>query len=712
MATRSPSLLWNITQPLDANEKAQARSNAGVLLTKNANTGNAIEFIYECIPVNGDIKYNTRKVTVESTFSSSGTNPVNGTAIDKALDTLKIDGGISITAGNYITKITETKGIIGVEQAAMDTSPVADSKKPITSGAVKTAIDTHKHGNINNDGTIATASGFTLGNDTLLIADTSNSGKLVKSGITFNTSGADKDYTFLSKGGEWKSYSAGTDLVFQNNEFSVNTNSSIDELSVSGRSFVIGDGNYMYNSDRSLLGGTQSYMYGADNAFVLGNACIVGDVPSDVTDPSTYSTFSYAFIYGNSNHIASSDCLTAFGEYNTIGNNDDGVTVEGPKHGHNIIFGDNNTISGGKYNICIGQYNNVSINQSHKSPSYTIMIGNHLSWYNPNENDLLILGRYNSTAYRYSSKALHPIRITGCGTENDTANIEELYPGGILWLQTGVEMHKTQGSFSYDSHLFMDNNGKGALLITREAKEDVSGLNPDYSYTRKITDMGYAQRDAVGVSAVTEITGIAAEGATLPSDALQSVQLLNIQRPSLSPSGNLDFQNSCAIEFHDSVRGGMVGMAVGESGIPSWNTTVLSELTNSWLRLYANRTDPDHPETIKMPWEALAGNIEVGKIAVKFFSENDLTQANPLIPGDKVGDLTFITGNGNSQQAVHEFWVMDSDSYTSHSGQAYKLSSYIQANTFCILATRTPTVRDSSGAITSLGSFTALISHR
>ena len=229
MPIKSPSLLWNITQPLDANEKAQARSNAGVLLTKNANTGNAFEFIYEFTTANGDVKYNTRTVPVESTFSSSGTNPVNGTAIDKALDTLKIDGGIPITAGNYITKITETKGIIGVEQAAMDTSPVADSKKPITSGAVKTAIDTHKHGNINNDGTIATTSGFTLGNDALLIVDVSDSGKLVKSGITFNTSAADKDYTFLSKGGEWKSYSAGTDLVFQNNEFSVDTTSTMND---------------------------------------------------------------------------------------------------------------------------------------------------------------------------------------------------------------------------------------------------------------------------------------------------------------------------------------------------------------------------------------------------------------------------------------------------------------------------------------------------
>ena len=499
-------------------------------------------------------------------------------------------------------------------------------------------------------------------------------------------------------------YSAGTDLVLHNNEFAVNTDSAIDDLSEANRGFAIGEGNYMYNSDRSFLGGTQSYMYGGNSVFLFGDRCRAGDRPSDVTDPSTYSTLNYAFVYGNENEVASSTCLVVLGENNFIGKYDDTITTSGLKHGHNVIIGDNNNISGGKYNICMGSHNRVSYSQAHYSPSYTIMLGHDLSWDNPNENDLLILGRYNDTSYRYRSIDVHPIRITGCGTDSRGANIEELYPGGILWLQTGVEMHKTIGSFNYDSQLFMDQYGYASLTISLAAQESVSGNDPDYSYTRKITDMGYVKRDSIGISAVTEITDIIADGgATIPSDSLQNVQLLNIKRPSQSPSGNLDYTNACTLEFQDSVRCGVMGFAVSEPAIPSWNSAILSDLANSWFRIYANRIDPDHPDVIKMPWEAIAGNLELGKLAVKFFSEDAFTQDHPLVPGAKVGDLTFITGNGDTNSS-HTFWVQDS----SHNGQPYEVANYIKANTFCILATRVASNFNTNPY--TLGSFTALVS--
>lgn len=500
-------------------------------------------------------------------------------------------------------------------------------------------------------------------------------------------------------------YSAGTDLVLHNNEFAVNTDSAIDDLSEAKRGFAIGEGNYMYNSDRSFLGGTQSYMYGGNSVFLFGDYCHAGDEPSDVDDPSTYSTLSYAFVYGNTNTVASSNCLVVLGENNSIGKYNDTITASGLKHGHNVIIGDNNNISGGKYNICMGSHNRVSFNQAQNSPSYTIMLGHDLAWNNPVENDLLILGRYNDTTYRYRSTGIHPVRITGCGTDSSGANIEELYPSGILWLQTGVEMHKTTGSFNYDSQLFMDRDGYASLTISLAAQESVSGNDPDYSYTRKITDMGYVKRDSIGISAVTEITDIIADGgATIPSNSLQNVQLLNIKRPSKSPSGNLDYTNACTLEFQDSVRCGVMGFAVSEPAIPSWNSAILSDLANSWFRIYANRIDPGHPDVIKMPWEAIAGNLELGKLAVKFFSEDDFTQAHPLVPGAKVGDLTFITGNGDDTTSSHTFWVQDS----SHNGQPYQVANYIKANTFCILATRVASNFNTNPY--TLGSFTALVS--
>jgi len=76
---------------------------------------------------------------VTSTYSSTGTAPVNGTAVAAAIGGLDVDsvGG----DGKYISAISETNGKISATATTMDTTPTASSTKAVTSGGIKTALD-------------------------------------------------------------------------------------------------------------------------------------------------------------------------------------------------------------------------------------------------------------------------------------------------------------------------------------------------------------------------------------------------------------------------------------------------------------------------------------------------------------------------------------------------------------------------------------------
>lgn len=77
---------------------------------------------------------------VTSTYSSTGTAPVNGTAVAAAI------GGLDVSSvggdGKYISAISETDGKISAAATTMDTTPTANSMKAVTSEGIKTAIDT------------------------------------------------------------------------------------------------------------------------------------------------------------------------------------------------------------------------------------------------------------------------------------------------------------------------------------------------------------------------------------------------------------------------------------------------------------------------------------------------------------------------------------------------------------------------------------------
>ena len=78
---------------------------------------------------------------VTSTYSSTGTAPVNGTAVAAAINALDVSsvGG----DGKYISAISETDGKISATATTMDTTPTANSTKAVTSGGIKTALNNY-----------------------------------------------------------------------------------------------------------------------------------------------------------------------------------------------------------------------------------------------------------------------------------------------------------------------------------------------------------------------------------------------------------------------------------------------------------------------------------------------------------------------------------------------------------------------------------------
>ena len=126
---------------------------------------------------------------VVSTYSASGTNPVNGTAIAAALDTLDVSsvGG----DGKYISAISEENGKISATATSMDTAPTANSTKAVTSGGIKTALDAKADSAITSEVTIANG-------DKIIIADASDSSKIKRASVAFDGSTTGQ---FLNKKG-------------------------------------------------------------------------------------------------------------------------------------------------------------------------------------------------------------------------------------------------------------------------------------------------------------------------------------------------------------------------------------------------------------------------------------------------------------------------------------------------------------------------------
>ena len=114
----------------------KTRQTAKVSPTASGNTLSFIDTVSQ--DENGEITATKKTVTVDSTYSSAGTNPVNGKAVAAAI------GGLDVSSvggdGKYISAISETDGKISATATTMDTTPTANSTKAVTSDGIKTAI--------------------------------------------------------------------------------------------------------------------------------------------------------------------------------------------------------------------------------------------------------------------------------------------------------------------------------------------------------------------------------------------------------------------------------------------------------------------------------------------------------------------------------------------------------------------------------------------
>jgi len=209
----------------------------GAVSDPTASSEPTLEFISNITQdANGVISPVKNAVKVSSNYVVDGTDPVNGTAVTAALNTLdaevsstkdvgivsdnialkitEVNGKVTevlvtkdntvntddiataiealdytnpLQAGDYIKEISEVNGIISVNKEAMDTAPVAESKKPITSGGVYSAIAALDATNQVSAGDYITAVNETDGKvsivtDTMDTTPSANSQKPVTSG--------------------------------------------------------------------------------------------------------------------------------------------------------------------------------------------------------------------------------------------------------------------------------------------------------------------------------------------------------------------------------------------------------------------------------------------------------------------------------------------------------------------------------------------------
>lgn len=152
-----------------------------------------------------------------STYSATGTNPVNGTAVASALGTLDVTGASGIAASKTISAWSETDGKVSIstQDIAIANTQVsglgtASTKDVPSSGNASTTqvvlgSDTrlsdsrtptsHNHGNIQNGGTLQTNDITIANGDKLVVTDSSDSAKVARASISFDASTTTKALT-------------------------------------------------------------------------------------------------------------------------------------------------------------------------------------------------------------------------------------------------------------------------------------------------------------------------------------------------------------------------------------------------------------------------------------------------------------------------------------------------------------------------------------
>ena len=127
----------------------KTRQTAKVSPTASGNTLSFIDTVSQ--DENGEITATKKTVTVDSTYSSAGTNPVNGKAVAAAIGTLDVKDISGFGAGKTLATLTETDG-----KVAATFQDIKITKSQVSDFPTEMTPSSHTHGNITNDGKIGT----------------------------------------------------------------------------------------------------------------------------------------------------------------------------------------------------------------------------------------------------------------------------------------------------------------------------------------------------------------------------------------------------------------------------------------------------------------------------------------------------------------------------------------------------------------------------
>ena len=122
---------------VDSNYYPQSGNPASGAAIADALNGLHNEVTGEGSLVNVTVATNAGNVSAV-TVDDSGIETATGAAISQAISALNVEN--SLTPGKYISSLSEINGKIAVVTDSMDAVPTAGSQKPVTSGGVKTAL--------------------------------------------------------------------------------------------------------------------------------------------------------------------------------------------------------------------------------------------------------------------------------------------------------------------------------------------------------------------------------------------------------------------------------------------------------------------------------------------------------------------------------------------------------------------------------------------
>ena len=137
----------------DLEDTFKARQTAKVSPAASGNTLSFIDTVSQ--DENGEITATKKTVTVDSTYSSAGTNPVNGKAVAAAIGTLDVNDISGFGAGKTLATLTETDG-----KVAATFQDIEITKSQVSDFPTEMTPSSHTHGNITDDGKIGNTAGL------------------------------------------------------------------------------------------------------------------------------------------------------------------------------------------------------------------------------------------------------------------------------------------------------------------------------------------------------------------------------------------------------------------------------------------------------------------------------------------------------------------------------------------------------------------------